>query len=76
MAFHQDTSRSTSLFSLEVTVCRWRSTGGVIIKRQDMKTTQEELDTMIVQQVAEVKAKQVFVVADDTDIYVATKNLF
>ena len=43
---------------------------GVIIKRQDMNTTQEEADTMIVQQVAEVKAKNVLVVADDTDIVV------
>ena len=43
---------------------------GVIIKHQDMKTTQEEADTMIVQQVAEVKAKKVLVVADDTDIVV------
>ena len=39
-------------------------------KRQDMNTTQEEADTMIVQQVAEVKAKQVLVVADGTDIFV------
>uniref|UniRef100_UPI00359005F2 uncharacterized protein n=1 Tax=Myxine glutinosa TaxID=7769 RepID=UPI00359005F2 len=43
---------------------------GVIIKRQDMKTTQEETDTIIVQQVAEVKAKKVLVVADDADIFV------
>ena len=44
--------------------------GGVIIKRQDMKSTQEEADTMIVQQAAELKAKKVLVVADDTDIFV------
>ena len=31
-----------------------------IIKRQDMKTTQEEADTMIIQQVAEVKAKKAY----------------
>ncbi len=43
---------------------------GVIIKRQDMKSTQEEADTMIVQQVADVKANKVLVVADDTDIFV------
>ncbi|KAJ8375438.1 hypothetical protein SKAU_G00060180 [Synaphobranchus kaupii] len=43
---------------------------GVIIKCQDMKTTEEEADTMIVQQVAEVKTKKVLVVADDTDIFV------
>ncbi|PIK44208.1 hypothetical protein BSL78_18950 [Apostichopus japonicus] len=39
---------------------------GVLIKRQDMKTTQEEADTIIVQQVVEAKAKKVLVVADDT----------
>ena len=33
-----------------------------------MKTTQEEADTMIAQQVAEVNAKKLLVVADDTDI--------
>ena len=43
---------------------------GVIIKRQDMKTKQEEADTMVVQQVKEVKAKKVLVVADDTDIII------
>ena len=43
---------------------------GVIIKLQYMKTTQEEADTMIVQQVAEVKAKNVLVDVDDTDIFV------
>ena len=31
---------------------------GVIIKRQHMKTTQEEADTMVVQQVEEVKANK------------------
>ena len=43
---------------------------GVIIKRQYMTTKQEEADTMVVQQVEEVKAKKVLVVADDTDIFV------
>ena len=43
---------------------------GVIIKRQDMTTKQEEADTMVVQQVEEVKAKKVLVVADGTDIFV------
>ena len=43
---------------------------GVIIKRQYMKTKQEEADTMVVQQVEEVKAKKVLVVADDTDIII------
>ena len=42
---------------------------GVITRRQDRETTQEA-DTMIVQQVAEVKAKKVLVVADDRDIVV------
>ena len=46
----------------------------VIIRRQDMKTTQEEADTMIVQE-AEVKAKKVLVVADDTDIFVLLLHL-
>ena len=48
---------------------------GVIIKRQHMKTTQEEADTMVVQQVEEVKAKKVQVVADDTDICVLLLHL-
>ena len=38
---------------------------GVIIKRQDMKTLQEEVANMFVRrQVADVKAKEVTVVAD------------
>ena len=43
---------------------------GVISKRHDLKTTQEEADTIIVQQVAKVNANKVLVVADDTDIFV------
>ena len=43
---------------------------GVIIRRQDMKTKQEEPDTMVGQQVEEVKSKTELVVADDTDIFV------
>ena len=43
---------------------------GVIVKRQDMTTTQEEADTMVVQQVEEGKAKKVLVFADDTDIII------
>ena len=43
---------------------------GDIIKRQYMKTTQEEAYTMVVQQVEEVTAKKVLVVADDTDIII------
>ena len=44
--------------------------GSVIIHRQDMKTMQEEADTMIVQQVADEKPKKALVVADDTDVFV------
>ena len=44
---------------------------GIITKRQDMKTTQEEeAANMIVKQVAEVKAREVPVAVDDTDIFV------
>ena len=42
----------------------------VIIKRQKMETTKEEANTLVVQQVVEVKAKKVLVVADDTDLFV------
>ena len=70
MAFHKDDFSQHKLVltgsdSVPVEINR-----GVIIKRQYMKTTQEEADTMVVQQVAEVKAKKVLVVADDTDICV------
>ena len=44
--------------------------GSIIIHRQDMKTMQEEADTMIVQQVADVNPKKALVVADDTDVCV------
>lgn len=43
---------------------------GVIIKRQDMRTTREEGDTMLVHQVAWVTAKKVLVVAADIDSFV------
>ena len=43
---------------------------GVVIRRQDMTTTQEEGDTIVVQQVANLKAHTALVVADDTDIFV------
>ena len=43
--------------------------GSIIIHRQDMKTMREEVDTMIVQQVADVKPKKALVVADDTDVF-------
>ena len=52
-------------------MCLWKSIrpGSIIIHRQDMKTMQEEADTMIVQQVADVKPKKALVVADDTDVF-------
>ena len=45
----------------------------IIIHRQDMKTMQEEADTMIVQQVADVKPKKALV-ADDIAVFVAKKT--
>ena len=44
--------------------------GGIINKRQDMKTTRDEAANMIVQQVADVKAKEVFAVVYNTDMSV------
>ena len=44
--------------------------GSIIIHRKDMKTMQEEADTMTVQQVADVKPKKALLVADDTDVFV------
>lgn len=43
---------------------------GTVEKRQDMATTHEEGDTIIVQQVAKVEVGKVLVIADDTDIFV------
>ena len=42
----------------------------VIIQRQDMYTTQEEADTIIIQQVANVPSQKALVIADDTDVFV------
>ena len=42
---------------------------GQVTKRNDMITTQEEADTIIVQQVARITDETVIVVADDTDIF-------
>ena len=44
--------------------------GGIINKRQDMKTTRDEAANMIVQQVADVKAKEVLAVVYNTDMSV------
>ena len=43
---------------------------GVTIQRHDMENMQEEADTIIVQQVADVRPKKASVIADDTDIFV------
>ena len=70
MAFHKDYFSQHKLVLPGSDPVHVEINRGVIIKRKDMKITQEEADTMIVQQVAEVKAKHVLVVADDTDIVV------
>lgn len=44
--------------------------GGSVFKRLDMSTTQEEGDTLIVQQVALIADGTVLVIADDTDIFI------
>ncbi len=67
MAFHKDYFSQHKLVLTGSDHVPVEINRGVIIKRQDMKTTQEEADTTIVQQVAEVKAKKV---ADDTDMFV------
>ncbi len=43
---------------------------GILIKLLNMTTTQEDADTIIVQQVAHVQAERVLMVADKTDIFV------
>ena len=70
MAFHKDYFSQHKLVLTVSNPVHVEINRGVVIKRQDMKTTQEEADIMIVQQVAEVKATKVLVVADDTDIVV------
>ena len=75
MAFHKEYFSQHKLVLTGSDPVPVEINSGVIIKRQDMKTTQEEADTMIVQQVAEVKAKIVPVVADDTDIFVLLLHL-
>ena len=74
MAFHKDYFSQLVLTGRDPLPMEIKR--GVIIKRQDIETTQEEADTMIVQQVAEVKAKQVLVVADDTDIFILLLHLY
>ena len=45
-------------------------TQDLVSRRQDLATTQEEADTVIIQQVARVTVGIVIVVVDDTDIYI------
>jgi len=42
---------------------------GQTFQRNDMWTTQEEVNTIIIQQVSQVTAGTVLVVADDTDVF-------
>ena len=75
MAFHKDYFSQHKLVLTGRDPLPMEINRGVIIKRQYMETTQEEADTMIVQQVAELKAKQLLVVADDTDICILLLHL-
>ena len=59
MAFHKEYFSQHKLVLTGSDPVPVEINSGVIVKRQDMKTTQEEADAMIVQQVAEVKAKKV-----------------
>ena len=68
MTFHKDDISQHKLVLIGSDPVLVEINKGVIIKRQDMKTKQEEADTMVVQQVEEGNAKEVLVVADDTDI--------
>ena len=43
---------------------------GITGQHHDMENMQEEADTMIVKQVADVRPKKASVIADDTDIFV------
>ena len=62
MAFHKEDISQLKLVLTGSDPVPVEINRGVIIKRQDMKTKQEETDTMVVQQVEEVKAKKVLVV--------------
>ena len=46
------------------------SPDSVIMYHQDMKIIEEEADTMIVQQVADVRPTKALIVVDDTDVFV------
>ena len=70
MAFHNDDISQHHLVLTGSDLVPVEINRGVIIKRKYMKTKQDEADAMVVQQVEEVKAKKVRVVADDTDIFV------
>ena len=43
---------------------------GLIIQRQDLKTTQEEGDTIILHHLSVVEPRSAVIIADDTDIFV------
>ena len=75
MAFHKDDITQHKLVLIGSDPVPMKINRGVIIKRQNMKTMQEGADTMIVPQVADVKAKKVLVVADDTDIICSSASL-
>ena len=75
-AFHKDYVSQHKLVLTGSDPVQLEINRGVIIKCHDMKTTQEETDTMIVQQVAELKATKVLVVADDTDIVVLLLHFY
>ena len=70
IAFHKDDISQHMLVLTRSDPVPVEINRGVIIKRQDMKTKQEVADTMVVQQVEEVKAKKVLVFADDTVIII------
>ena len=46
------------------------SPDSVIMYHQDMKIIEEEADTMIIQQVADVRPPKALIVVDDTDVFV------
>ena len=43
---------------------------GLVIRREDMSSTHEEADTLIIFQVAYVGANTSVIIADDTDVFV------
>ena len=74
---NEDVSRHKVVLTGSHPVSEKINTGVIIIKRQSMNTRQEETDTMIIHQVAEVKTTRKCrrVVVDDTDIFVRLLHL-